>query len=136
MKQVLVLAALLGAFAAATSSTSAAERAIWKVQVLRVNQQPYQPVAFRIAVHASVGDTIIVGYKVWDTAGHGVYSPSSTNYTQPYQATSLTLRWSKRGYDGNPVPKGRRYIVEAAASDETVNGKLVWSQPSFFTLTS
>jgi hypothetical protein len=36
----------------------------------------------------------------------------------------------------DPVPKRREYIVEAAASDETVNGKLVWSQPVFFRLTS
>ena len=131
-----MLTAIAAVLLAATSSTSATDRAIWKVQVLRVNQQPYQPVAFRIAVHGSVGDTIIVGYKVWDAAGHGVYSPSTTDYTQPYQATALTLHWSKRGYDGNPVPRGRVYIVKAAASDETVGGRLVWSQPAFFTLTS
>ena len=117
------------------AATPAAEKAIWKVQVLRVNQQPYQPVAFRIAVHASVGDTIGVGYKIWDANKHGVYSPSTTDYTQPYQATSLTLHWGKRGYDGNPVPRAG-YYVEAAAGDITSNGKLVWSAPVFFRLTS
>jgi hypothetical protein len=132
------LAALLAGAALGAglfAASSAREGVIWKVRVLRVNQQPYQPVGFRILVDAPVGHMIIVGFKVWDARGQGVYSPSATDYTQSYQATALTLSWRKRGYDGNVVPHAG-YFVEAFASDSTSHGKNVASPAVFYRLTT
>lgn len=131
------IGALVAAFMLAGGS-SAAPLAIYKVQVIHISVQPYRPVFFRIAVHGSVGDEILIGFKIWDRAGHGVYSPPPseiTSYTQPYQATALSLSWSKRGYDGNLVPRGV-YEVSANATDITSHGKGVWSPPVSFRLGS
>lgn len=38
--------------------------------MLRVSQQPYQPVSVRIYIKATVGHEIWVGIKIFDTAGH------------------------------------------------------------------
>ena len=124
--------ALMGLLLAASvlaGVSSPAPQAIYKVQVLRISAQPYRPVGFRVAVDGSVGDEILVGFKVWDGARRGVYStPGSAivDYTQPYEATAVSLYWSKRGYDGNPVPTGI-YEVRAYARDATSNGRGVWS---------
>src|SRR5207253_114732 len=106
----------------AAGSGAAGTRAVWKVQVLRVGQQPYQNVTFRVIVDGSVGDTMFAGFKIWDARTRSVYSSSSITYTQLYQAAAISLHWSKRGYDGNTVPRGAGYYVEAFITDYTSHG--------------
>lgn len=96
---------------------AAAHVPIGYVKVLRVTQEPYKPVEFRMAVKAPVGLTVSVGYKIFDTRGRAVYHEMKESFTQPYQHTSLTLRWRKRGYDGIIPPGGRTYYVVPFAGD-------------------
>lgn len=112
------------------------------LRIIRTTQAPYQPLAFRVWVKAPVNHQVFVAIKIFDMAGHTVYtgnknSPLEANYTQPYYSTSLTLKWNKVADDGSRLPKGQRFIAVAFASDyDTNQQKLFRSSPYYFTLTS
>lgn len=108
---VIVVAAIL------LAAPAAAHVPIGYVKVLRVTQEPYKPVEFRMAIKAPVALTVTVGYKIFDARGRAVYHEMKESFTQPYQHTSLTLRWRKRGYDGLVPPRGRTYYVVPFAGD-------------------
>ena len=111
------------------------------VRVLRVSQAPYQPISIRISIKAPVGHNVYVGFKIFDAAGHGVFSSkngttSTASFREPYYATSLTLRWNKVAYDGSRLPRGQHFGVVAYASDLDTNQRLMPSSVFRFTLTS
>ena len=131
--------------AATTRPADAYESNVSFVRVIRVTQQPYQPVAIRIWEKAPVGHRVSVAYKIFDERGRGVYSvtassgassPAYITITQPYYSTSLTMKWNKIAYDGSRLPRGQRFQVIAYAADLDTGQKLRASSPYIFTLTS
>jgi hypothetical protein len=118
----------------------ASEHYVAHVGVLRVSQPPYQPVAVRVEVKGTVGHEMSALIKIWDAQGHAVYYPSHegpswVTYTQRYFDAAITIRWSKRGLDGIPVPRGRSYVVKAATGDLNARTSgLQWSRPFSFVL--
>jgi hypothetical protein len=123
------------------SGASAQTANVSFLRIIRTTQAPYQPLAFRVWVKAPVNHEIFVAIKIFDSAGHTVYtanknSPLEANYTQPYYSTSLTLKWNKAADDGSRLPRGQRFIAVAFASDFDTNQRLFRSSPYYFTLTS
>jgi hypothetical protein len=144
MRRVRGVALAIGVVVAAASPSSGAARQdnVSFLRIIRVTQEPYQPVAFRVWVKAPVNHHIWVAIKIFDTSGNPVYtpkgasSPGEASYVQPYYSTSLTLKWKKFADDGSRLPHGQRFAVLAFASDGDTNQKLFRSSPYYFTLTS
>jgi hypothetical protein len=125
---------------AATASARPADVSF--VRVIRATQAPYQPVAFRVWVKAPVDHQIMVAIKIFDAAGHtvytapGVHSPAEAVYSQPYYSSSLTLKWNKVADDGSRLPRGQQLMALAFATDLDTDQKLFRSSPYRFTVTS
>jgi hypothetical protein len=112
---VAVMVALLGA---APAHPAGEHVPIGYVKVLRVSQRPYSAVEFRMAIKAPVGLLVSVGYKIFDERGDAVYrGVARREALLDLVATSFTLTWRKRGYDGLAVPRGRSYFVAPFAGD-------------------
>jgi hypothetical protein len=125
----------------AVPAAGAREGNVSFLRIIRATQAPYQPVKFRVWVKAPVNHDIFVAVKIFDTAGHTVYtaqqgSTLQARYMQPYYSTSLTLSWKKVADDGSRLPRGQTFIALAFASDLDTNQELFRSSRFYFTLTS
>ena len=134
----LILTIVLAGVGASAGQAVGQRQSVSSLRVIRVGQNPTYPVAIRVGVQATVGHRLHVGYKIFDDAGHGVYSSSgssSATFKQPYASTALTLRWNKVAYDGSRVSRGEHLRVVAFATDLSANKqKLYRSSPVAFTL--